>query len=235
MPKWKVRVEGAARDLDALAGLGVVSGEEGVFFLRLPDLDNVTDGSVLLHARDRLEVLKGLARLCVPHLGDVHVVEGAIGEEADGTLFVIPARAVAFFVAHPVLAIDPITGETIHTQVPPHSGWAVLAQRDPNVRLALRYFGPEPTAGSLWKVYEVIRDDVGGGDKSRGKALIESRGWATPAELDGFRSVHYPSVLRDEARHGIEPTRQAAPVAPMSLAEARRFITRLLKDWLGSK
>ena len=55
------------------------------------------------------------------------------------------------------------------------------------------YCGPQPTAESLWKVYEVIRDAVGGGDKGRGKAKIEGRGWATPEEIDGFRGVH-PSV-----------------------------------------
>ena len=39
----------------------------------------------------------------------------------------------------------------------------------------------------------MIREDVGGGDKGRGKAQIEGRGWATPEEIDGFRGVH-PSV-----------------------------------------
>jgi hypothetical protein len=97
------------------------------------------------------------------------------------------------------------------------------------------YFGPQPTAESLWKVYEVIRDAVGGGDKGRGKAQIEGRGWATPEEIDGFRGVHYPTVLGDEARHGVEPKDRPAPTVPMSLAEAQQFIRRILKHWLASK
>jgi hypothetical protein len=39
---------------------------------------------------------------------------------------------------------------------------AVVGRR---CRSCFFYFGPQPTAESLWKVYEVIRDDVGGGDK----------------------------------------------------------------------
>ena len=76
--------------------------------------------------------------------------------------------------------------------------------------------------------YEVVRDDAGG------EANIISEGWATPDEIDSFRSVHYPSVLGDKAGYGIEP-RKPAPTAAMLLAEARQFIRRLVKHRLASK
>ena len=67
-----------------------------------------------------------------------------------------------------------------------------------------------------------------------GKVNIIGKGWATDDQIDSFRSVHYPSALGDQARHGVEPTRPA-PRDPMSLAEAREFIRRLLAQWLPAR
>jgi hypothetical protein len=233
MATWIARLDGDPSDLAALVdlGVGVTEESDGVVF-RSADLDALTDArAVRERAAEAVAVFSGLRRIAE---GDGHarvVSVGAIFCE-DGTrqdTFVMPDPCEIRLRGRAARLIGP--GDPA---APAANGYAA-ALRDPAVRPALQYFSAEPTAESLWKVYEVIRDDVGGGDKGRGKALIESQGWATPAELDGFRSVHYPSVLGDEARHGIEPTHQAAPTAPMSLAEARQFVRRLLKHWLASK
>jgi hypothetical protein len=170
-------------------------------------------------------VFSGLSRVSE---GDGHarvVSVGAIFRE-DGTrgdTFVMPDPCEMRSRGRGARLLGP--GDAV---APAVNGYAA-ALSDPGVRRALQYFSVEPTSESLWKVYEVIRDDVGG------KANIISKWWATPAELGGFRGVHYPSVLGDEARHGIEPTHQPAPTAPMSLAEARQFIACLLKRWIASK
>jgi len=88
-------------------------------------------------------------------------------------------------------------------------------------------------AGNLWKVYEVIRDDMGG--KRTGKAAILNRGWATPDELERFRGVHYPSVFGDEARHGVDEVSPPPPSDPMPLPEAQAFVSRFLTLWIDSK
>ena len=125
---------------------------------------------------------------------------------------------------------DPATGRPILASPPPHfAKWLALAMRDSKVHRALQFFTVTPASPeSLWKVYEVIRDDVGA------KASVISIGWATEDQIDSFRSVHYPSALGDKARHGVEPSRPA-PRNPMSLAEAQAFITHLFEQWLASK
>ena len=41
------------------------------------------------------------------------------------------------------------------------------------------------------------------------------------------------AALGDDARHGVEPT--TPPTDPMSISEAREFITHLVEHWLASK
>jgi hypothetical protein len=127
--------------------------------------------------------------------------------------------------------VDGATGQPIAQPNAPTDLLRLLAvaRRDPNIRRALRFF-LSPTAQNLHKVYEIIRDDAGGEAPD-----VVNKGWATALDIDRFRSVHYPSVLSEEARHGVEPKRRAAPVDPMSLVEARAFVASLLKCWLTSK
>jgi hypothetical protein len=106
--------------------------------------------------------------------------------------------------------------------------WAALAARDEAAARALRSFAAPVTSFSLWNVYEVIREDVGG------KETVVRKGLATDDEIDRFRSVHYPSALGERARHAVEPGRPA-PNNPMSFDEAQEFVRCLLKRWLDSK
>ena len=65
---------------------------------------------------------------------------------------------------------------------------------------------------------------------------IESRGWTTTAETEGFRTVHSPAHFGDGARHAVDSTRKRwYPALPMDPAEAEAFIQRLMGDWLRSK
>ena len=66
------------------------------------------------------------------------------------------------------------------------------------------------------------------------RSTASARAGRLTNQIDSFRSVHYPSALGNQARHGVEPTRPA-PRDPMSLAEAREFIRRLLAQWLPAR
>jgi hypothetical protein len=231
MATWIVRLDGDPDDLNALVdlGVGVTQESDGVVF-RSPDLDVLSDAWLVRErAVEHVAVFSGLSRIGEGDDKARAVVVGAIFRE-DGTrrdTFVAP-QSVEIRMRGRAVALrgpcDPATPVATG-----YAAWATAAKRDPKVKLALQHFSLEPSAESLWKVYEVIRDDVGG------KANILSKGWATANEIDSFRSVHYPSVLGGKARHGIEPKNPAAPTAPMSLAEARQFVRRLLKHWLTSK
>jgi hypothetical protein len=209
--------------------VGVTHESDGVVF-RSPDLDVLSDArTVRERAVERVAVFSGLSRIAEGDGKARAVSVGAIFRE-DGArrdTFVAPASVELRVRGRAAELRGPRDPATPVANV--YAAWAAAAERDEKVMLALKYFGSEPSAESLWKVYEVIRDDAGG------KANIVKYGWATPDEIDSFRSVHYPSVYGEKARHGIEPTGQPAPTAPMSLSEARKFIGRLLKHWLALK
>ena len=233
MPTWDVMLNGDVDDLTVLVslGVGVTQEGEGRFVLRSPELDALTDvRAVRERAVERVAVFSGLSRIAEGDAKARAVVVGAIFRD-DGTrrdVFVTPDTIeIRLGGRAPALGVSGNAAATPAAN--PYATWDAAAERDPNVKLALRFFGPAPTSENLWKVYEVIRDDVGD------KANIIGKGWATDDQIDSFRSVHYPSALGEKARHGIEPTRRPAPRDPMSLAEAREFIRRLLVHWLSSK
>jgi hypothetical protein len=132
-------------------------------------------------------------------------------------------------VAGPSVVIADATGQPI--PLPSHfAKWLAVALRDPSVHQALPFFGPPITSVNLWKVYEFIQKDAGGNEQD-----VVNHGWMSASDFDRFRSVHYPSALGDEARHGVEPKRRRAPLDPMSLAEGEAFVRGLLEKWLASK
>jgi len=229
MPKWHVTLNGDPWDLKTLTGLAVGVAEEGhTFVLRSPDFDGLTDaGAVQQLAIELVEVLNGLGRMKDGNLQPV-TAGGVIGDNGDGmiSLFVGDGLSVADRAGAAIS--DSATGEPI--PVPPSpdfAKWAAIAQREPNVRRALRFFAAPVTPVNLWKVYEVIRDDVGG------KGQIVSYGWTTADQIERFRSVHSVSAFGDEARHAVEM--QPPPRDPMSLGEAQAFVRGLLERWLASK
>jgi hypothetical protein len=219
---WSVWLVGELEDLKTLVDLGVgVSEENSGFVLRRSDLDSLSDGAqVRDEAIKIITALNGLAKMGASNFRPVTV--GGVGGTHDGGTIVVPAPAEARACGQRprVLPLAPSQG---------NEKWLRVARQDRAARQALQFFAATPTTPErLWKVYEVIRDELGG------PANVIGKGWATHDEIDSFRSVHYPSVLGENARHGVEPTRPA-PRHPMSFAQAQEFIRRLLAHWLDSK
>jgi hypothetical protein len=204
--------------------------EEGhAFVLRSPGFDKLTDaGAVRQHAVELVEVLNGLAKITVGDFDAVSV--GAVtGDDGSGThsIFVVDEIKPRGRARGEV--IDAATGQPVaRGQASDLLQQCVISLREPNVGHALRVFAGPTSAENLWKVYEIIRDDVGD------KRQLENMRLATPDEIERFRGVHYPSALGERARHAVEPSRPA-PGNPMSLEEAQRFIARLLANWLSLK
>jgi hypothetical protein len=229
MPKWSVTLIGDVDDLKTLADLGMgVTEEPSGFVYRHSDLDNLMDGgAVREQAIQLVEMLNGFGKLARTNFRAIRV-GGVSGSHAGGTT-IVPAPAESKTdVAGPRVVIADATGQPI----PPPSHfakWFAVALRYPRVREALDFFAAPTTSTNLWKVYEVIRDDAGG------KNQVLNHGWMNASDFDRFRSVHYPSALGDEARHGVDPKSHPAPLDPMSLAEAQAFVRGLLEKWLASK
>jgi len=81
---------------------------------------------------------------------------------------------------------------------------------------------------SLYKAYEVVREDVGG------EKQIAGAGWAFQKDQGRFRhTANSYAALGDEARHGVQS--EGTPSRLMSYPEAWDFIRKLIKRWLDER
>jgi hypothetical protein len=231
MPKWRVTLIGDSWDLGSLAELGVgVTGDGNTFVLYSAEFERFTDASeVRQHAIKLVEMLNGIARIAV---GDFDPVEvGAVhGDDGDGTHSVLVVDKVRVRARAKVRIVDATTGSPVVTTTPSGvpASWVSIAARDQNVRQALRLIAGAVDPVNLYRVFEVIRADVGGEDQ------VVTKGWATRSGIRRFRhTVNSVNALGDAARHGAEPGQP--PADPISVPEAAAFVWGLLAKWLASK
>jgi hypothetical protein len=113
-----------------------------------------------------------------------------------------------------------VNGNPIPPQPPPlePTQWFNLAQRDTNVADALRQFARSDEWFDIYKVYEIIRDDLG-------SKKLNSKKLASKTELD---------LLRQTANY-YRHARTARPSKPMTHDDARELIRRVLRHWLEEK
>ena len=114
----------------------------------------------------------------------------------------------------------------VNDQISPSlTAYARAAVHDPAARKALDFFMPYGDWSSLYKAYEVVRDDVGGANK------IEEHGWASKDAQGLFRrTANSYDVLGAKARHGVQD--KPPPAVPLSYGEARQFVRDIVKRWL---
>lgn len=94
---------------------------------------------------------------------------------------------------------------------------------------AWRLWKRERSWVNFFRIYEIIREDIGG------ESEIESKKWATGDKLEAFRaSANNPKVTGDNARHGWVD-KWDMPSNSMTLKEGRTLICRILRKWLQSK
>jgi hypothetical protein len=135
----------------------------------------------------------------------------------------IEVRATSFGVAT-------VTGG-VPVEPPPPPGPHHLARNDQNVRDLLAVVGTAERLSwsDLYKVFEIVRDAVGGGNDG-----LIATGWTTKVELSAFTGSanhHLVSGIH-ESRHA----RQSGglPKQTMSLAEAQAYIRSVARAWLDS-
>lgn len=246
MFKWKVRLQGDITDLALLAknhGSGAFrvlnDGEEGFFYESDSFASLETEKDVREKARLELATLSGLLRL---HYGSIRGVElGAVckiedngrkaiyvqmNEESHARDF-MDAQAFRVDESGALHEIPSNPATRIDSRV---SAGQSLAGTDEVVEKALRLLGAEDgfTWVGLYRVYEVVAQDVGG------RHALDKKDWVRESELSRFtHSANSPDVGGDLARHGHLPGQP--PKDPMSLSEAIPFIKQLVKDWLQER
>ncbi len=104
---------------------------------------------------------------------------------------------------------------------------AVMSAADGSTAMhdALSLLGrPTPTWSELFVAYELVKANVGG--------LMHELRWVSKAELRLFKwTANSYTALGPQARHGSSP--DPAPNEPMSYADARDLIRRLVRSWVS--
>lgn len=100
--------------------------------------------------------------------------------------------------------------------------------RDSRAARALEFFAREPNWYDLYKVLDVIEEDVGG------EKALANKGWVSRSELKRFTATaNNLATLGPDARHAIDAWKP--PASPMTLDDAVSTIGRILSAWLATK
>ena len=236
MGKWLVRLKGERFDLEDLPTLLhspelAVIEKNGFYYLRSSEFESLTSpDEVHKQGITLIEILNGVVSLRRDNFRDVSE-DGITRVEDDGR----PYHYVQFGAATPtmrakvsadaiVIAPNGTEKKVGHSDI---ETWISIAKKCEPVVDALRFFR-DGTWGNLYKVLEIIRDDVGGEH-----AIIE-KDWVSKRTLSRFtQTAQSRAALGDHARHASE--KYKAPVQPMSLSDAKSVIRGILINWMQTK
>lgn len=235
MKNWLVRLKGEEFDLEILpplfhsTQLSIIK-ENGSYYLKSSDFDSLklADG-VRESAIAIIEILNGAMVLSNHNFHDISE-EGVLLVEKNGkrcfNLYLEESIEIRSRVSTKPKATTP---DGIQQIAPQHSNiesWINLAKNDKTVADAL-HFLKKGTWISLYKVYEIIKDDIG-------SDVIINSGFAKKTKLRRFtQTAQSRLALGDEARHASKKCKP--PAKPMTFNEAKSFIGGILINWLCLK
>jgi len=236
MPNWLVRLKGEKFDLEDLPSLlrspeHTVIEESGSYYLKSSDFDSLSSADEVRElAITIIDRLNGVMKLRMRNFRGVSE-DGVTLIEEDGRRHRYVYLGGSFTARSKVRANATVTTSNGTQQIAPLpsdvESWLSLAKSDKAVKGALHFFR-ENTWFSLYKVYEIIKDDVGG------KKAITTNGWATKKGLDRFTQIAQSrEALGDSARHAAK--KYKPPPQPMTIQEAELLIRGVLRSWFRSK
>ena len=234
MPNWLVRLKGEKFDLEDFPSLlrspeHTVIEENSSYYLKSSDFDSLSSAD---EVRERaiaiIDMLNGAMKLHIHNFRGVFE-DGVTIIKEDGSRH--HSVYLGGTIAARVKASATVTTSNGTQQIAPQpsdvESWLSLAKGDKAVADALHFFR-ENTWISLYKVYEIIRDDVGKND------VIIGNGWVTRKELSRFNyTAQSRAALGDAARHAAKKFQP--PPKPMPFHEADSLIRGVLLSWFRSK
>jgi hypothetical protein len=234
---WEVAIVGPPAVLAELQHAFPIGGDpslvsvEGRWVLRSGRFEPVADAQAVFQEAEGIIIsLSGIARLLLA--AEAPLTIGGVTEvRANGTRvnYVQPATGGATLGPSIASTVATRLGGVVEEHRPSDRSpaWLRRAIADPEVARALRLRDAGDMSWTdLYRLFEIVRAAAGG------EEVVRARGWATRSELDRFgHSANSVTAAGDEARHGIERTQP--PRKPMTLAEARTLIDRLLERWIG--
>lgn len=240
MKKWQVQITGHPYDLEDVyenqnsASWSVVKDDDQFFFESVLFNDLEEAGEVRDTAAQIIALINGSAKLRISGFRPIEI--GSVSyfdDEGNRRNFVLLQGSISARSRHKATAvvIKP-DGSEVKEEIEQPDRIELtfsLAESDPNVSDALRLYAlSELSWGDLYKIYEIIRDDVGGS-----KELFDNE-YVLKKDLRNFsHTAQHPGAIGDDARHA--RIASEVPVNPMSLAEANLLISTLMNKWIDSK
>ena len=240
---WQVQIQGSQSDLEHLErhynapptrvlkdALGPGFLYESASFAACASSENV-----LAIAEAELSVLSGALKFAKGSyqplsVGAVFRSNGAGGRDA--FVHLRDSLQVRVEFGEPTVRVFDPEGKDITPVAPPPRTvlLARLALTDHAVAKALRLHASADSKSwvGLYRLYEVIEDDVGG------QEALKKRSWGLARDQRRFKhSANSVAVGGDSARHGKEL--QQPPKHPMSLEEAAGYVAYVFASWLSAK
>ena len=236
MPKYLVRLEGEKFDLEDLPSLlcspeHTVIEEDRFYYLKSSDFDSLGSADEVREcAIAIIEMLNGAMKLHIPSFRGVYE-DGVTIIEEDGRRHHHVYLGGSSAGRAKVSAHLTVTTSSDARKIAPLpsivESWISLAKTDKAVADALHFFR-ENTWISLYKVYEIISEDVGG------QQAITKNGWAAKQKLSRFTQIAQSrTALGDSARHAANKFKP--PSQPMNIKEAGSLLRGVILSWLSSK
>ena len=241
----KARLRGDSFDLGRLAEVFPTSDDPSVsvdsegYYLTSASLDGdlTADASAMYdRASLLLRDVNGAARLMISSFRPVELT-GRFSDPAGNVhaVFATDTISVRSHVSASAVVVGPgVAAEAEPTQSAAQ-GYVQLAAKHTDVQDVFALLGKSDPAldwFDLYKIYEIVGDQVAGGPKGREKALAAT-GWVTPGDLDAFKaSANHQGASGDAARHA----RQSGPPPKrtMTIEDAQQMIRVLVSRWLDS-
>ena len=239
---WQVQVQGSGSDLEHLEKY-FSSGSQrfqhdkiATGFLYGSDrFEGCTDSNqVLKIAEEELLILSGVLKVA-RESRDSLKIGGVFRMNANGRRDIFVhihegARATAEVGVLSVSVTGP-DGKTITNAPSPRTViLSRVALEDAAVTKAMRLLAAPDSESwvSLYRLYEVVKADVGG------EQALKQHAWGSTTDFERFRrSANSVTVAGDRARHGSENTQP--PTKPMTVEEAVAFVNYIVNAWLATK
>ncbi|HEY8034028.1 MAG TPA: hypothetical protein VIF37_00375 [Methylobacter sp.] len=194
-----------------------------------------TSEEVLAVANEELSVLSGVLKLARDSFeplrtGAVYRLNPAGGR--DVFVRITETLQLRCEVEEITLTVTDNQGNVVISPSPPPRAVliAALAATDIAVAKAMRLLSAADSKSwvGLYRLYEVIEADIGGGH------ALKKCGWGSARDLKRFKhSANSVTVAGDAARHGKEL--EVPPTHPMSEGEAVAYVNYVLQAWLAAK
>lgn len=226
-----VKLTGESLDIDDLKSVlqtspWKITEEADGTFLSSPILDNLTDPKEIdSKAKQFLDAINGAVNII--HSNHKNVDTGIIKQKGDNGGYNITVLLESTIEARSRMTATLTTNFSPSTSNSQTSveNWIEKAERHQSVRDVLHFFNDD-TWWNLFKIFEIIRDDLSG---QKGFRKLLNR-----KEIKHFtQAAQSRELLGDLARHASKKYKR--PVKDITFAEARGIIINLFNSWIIMK